>query len=855
MPTPRPGATASSEEPARLVARPAETKFSRREPQSNTVPPQLLQSVPLCARRCLSNYINQDYKCSETGAACLCEHYSSQGYTLGELAYICLEQGCEKPKQAGAQAAYFICAAIPGAVSPKHDVLTVPPPTTTRQPNSRTTARATSTGQETEAAPPHTTSSPTSGGGVAGPSPSRRTKTHGPSVPSSTAVPGTPPPAPALSEASSEQLPSTNLSHAEAAGISIGAMGAIALIIAAIYLCIWFRRRRVKCSDDSNDYDFVDQAPPRFSPFNYGHADPRGPLGGFEKRRAELGVEKPWTKWPGVRMSYDDYVAQYNEKSPSITPPESRTVSNTKVNMAIPLPEKPLPAVTRGLPKSPAPSRNTAITVFEEDRTPRPPDVTTVPAVPRKPLPNGPPPGIAVHYPSPRTAQQRLHQPAAAPTRPQPQPQSQLQPPNRPRQPSLSLQIPRQATRAAQLSSANDFPMPPAYPNISAWIQPPAAPANSARTSTNSVLDYYASPVPDEPAGSYYDTSPDIDLPTPVQLEARRRRQERPIGPAVTVTKPAYLPARPSRMNSAGSDTSFESMNGDEPTPPDEEQMEAPQLTPVQESPGKRSPLAGLRYPKVPRSSNQSVPRSPAPKSSPRPATNASPTPRPTPKVQIPRRDDRVVLPSLNNVHGPANPPRPQVRPPVTPKQTTTAASNASLSGSTLAAKRRGDSAAQDLERKLHVTDSAYAHPPTGSSYATTQSSEPDSGKSLQSRSTQTTASPLKGYGRIAGGGVGRVRPPPPPQQAGLGLQNTSSNSDSSYSGSEPRQPQGRNATYPGLPRHPRALVDDASKNEAAGREKQVSGQWEPKLTPSRRGEDLFLDVGVATPRSDVFRR
>ena len=54
---------------------------------------------------------------------------------------------------------------------------------------------------------------------------------------------------------------------------------------------------------------------------------------------------------------------------------------------------------------------------------------------------------------------------------------------------------------------------------------------------------------------------------------------------------------------SRASDTSFESVDPDEPTPPEE--------TDKRLSPAQPSPITGLRYPKVPRSSNQAIPRSP----------------------------------------------------------------------------------------------------------------------------------------------------------------------------------------------------------------------------------------------------
>ncbi|KAK3052384.1 hypothetical protein LTR09_006594 [Extremus antarcticus] len=803
MPTPRRPA-ASPKESSSISSNQDAALLSTRASKANILPDQLHRSVARCAWSCLEDYISQ----------------GDQGFTLGELAYICLDPyhspECKEATYTANNLAYNVCVPVSGAVLPTH-TRGLPTPSTTTTPKTVSTTN----GQQTASTSPRTTPTAVS------PSPNNTPGQH----PSSTMAPapsesGTLTPATAVS-GKSNQLPSTDLTNGQAAGVSIAAMGAVMLAIAAVYLVIYIRRRNVKVKDERKDYDFVDEAPPRFSPFNYGYADPRGPLGGFEKRRAELGGEKHMTKWPGQRVSYDDYVAKYNEKSVSITPPESRRSDDGTNNMALQLPAKPPAIVTRGLPKSAAPSPNTATTVFEEDKTP-------TPAVPRKPLPKLVPAGTAIHYPPPPPSKPQKAQHAGA----------HKTSPQRNRQPSLSLQIPQQATRAAQLPSNQSFPLPPAglnirpsnnqTSNIHSWIPPPPppVPAGSARNSDNSVLDYYTSPVP----GAGYDTSPDIDLPTPVQVAARQRRAHPPV---LKVTNPSYPPPRGPRVTSMGSDTSFESMQTDEPTPPEEEPAAYPakQLTPVMEC---TSPLAAIRYPKVPRSSNQSVPRSPKQSTPRQPASS----PALLPRVQRPARDERVGLPSQV---------RPQQRtppPPVTPKRNTASStSTISLSGSTLAAKRRGDTAALDLERRFYVADSAHSrtvsHATTSHSSITSQ--QLDSAKSLQSRSTQTTASPLKGYGRVAG----RVKPSSTAN--GLGLEGIIAQSNPGYVGHPVTV---NNVKYPGLPRHPRVQLDDASKIAAAEeRQRRESLHWEPKLTPSRRGEDLFLSVGVATPRDVEFPR
>lgn len=140
-------------------------------------------------------------------------------------------------------------------------------------------------------------------------------------------------------------------------------------------------------------------------------------------------------------------------------------------------------------------------------------------------------------------------------------------------QPGLSLDIPRVAARSPSTKPTG--------------LLPPVdlkAPRNrSAQSSQHS--DYIPSYYTSADTGSAEPT-------TPIEEEQQTRR----VAPAgIRIPRPA-CPEQAVR-SSRSSDTSFESTDPDEPTPPVEKQ-----LTPVAESP--------VRYPKVPRPSNQAVPRS-----------------------------------------------------------------------------------------------------------------------------------------------------------------------------------------------------------------------------------------------------
>ena len=253
--------------------------------------------------------------------------------------------------------------------------------------------------------------------------------------------------------------------------------------------------------------------------------------------------------------------------------------------------------------------------------------------------------------------------------------------------------------------------------------------------------------------------------------------------------RPVPPPSRPIRSTqpprsyrcSGGSETSFESNDPDEITPPEEIDRH---LSPVPEG---GSPNSNVKYPKVPRSSNQAVPRSP----------------KPTLSLAYQHSQVRPLREQgQGQAHTPPPPPKHTAPTPKTPLQTH---HQPSLSGSTLAAKRLGSSAATSLSNGLHIR-----------SVSNSQSS------------------PLKGYGRPANSNSVRgPRPRPPdllhrPSYAGTGY----GPPDAEYD--LPSTPEMASAE-PRIVRTEREVV-------------LRSPLWGPKLTPSRRGEDLFLSVSLPSP-------
>ncbi|WPH02432.1 Hypothetical protein R9X50_00529600 [Acrodontium crateriforme] len=672
------------------------------------LPSEVQSAVPTCAQSCVSTYISEQYdSCTNTDFSCMCTQYSSQGYTLGEFAYICLQLDCPQASQSTEASLYNICTAQANAVSPTHSTLTIPATSITASVTSNTP-------------------SPT---GSQYPITSSTATTSSKAIPSTTAAASsTRTLASATAGATSSHL--STLTSAQAVGVSIGAFSALIITVCIAYCIACMRGRRYrKIIVEEKNYDFVDQLPSHFSP--------------YERSTSRFQVQRQGEKksLPIYNSSKHSRIG-YAQNSDA-----ARTLSQL-------LPELPGPNHLQPPPKHPGRVKSppqTPATMFEEDRSPMKPNF---------PLPDHPlPTPLERTYQKPKPREKGLVYTSAYTLSPE-----NLQ------QPSLSIKIPRQAPRT-KIPSPVPFPPPP-IPQKRPVVISEQRFSGKSQGSATSVLNYYTS----HEAGS---RSPELDKTTPIEDATQKRR---PVPKAILVTKPAY-PPRAVRY-SGGSDTSFESNDPDEPTPPEEE--EAKNLSPVAE----HSPIAALRYPKVPRSSNQAVPRSPPSKASPSRLQGLC-------EVVT---QDRNKMPNYSRSLKVANS-TVEARGPKTPEQR--APEHSSLSGSTLAAKRSKSNTAEDLEHKLKIdTSHSRAH---GMSNTKADLSK------MSSAATQRAAayeSPLKGYGRVASPGT--------------------------------RSTMQRKATHKPIPINIPSLV----KQEVFVR----SPLWEPKLTPSRRGDDLYLSVGMASP-------
>nr|OQO23109.1 hypothetical protein B0A51_07461 [Rachicladosporium sp. CCFEE 5018] len=525
---------------------------------------------------------------------------------------------------------------------------------------------------------------------------------------------------------------------------------------------------------ETASFDFIDESPPRFSPFRLGFADPRGPLGGFSKPRVELeGRKSEAPRGDDVgKIIMHGGTREHIFPHRSVSPDNDEQTKHVRTISQL-LPARPEPALAQTSSQAllagsahPAATLLPSRTAAPPPHSQQPPNVVGLPPKPKPPPKTVPPKPGRPNF----TANFSTSPDAVA-------------------APSLSLHIPARASPRAQ-QKPTDAPLAPTMP-ITAVSAVPARLSDLHVRSTQSPAS----------ANSYlptYYTSAESRTPpiTPISASTQTRR---PVPATILVTKPTYPPraVRSSSVRSTGggSETSFESGGDDDITPPLDE--DGRRLSAVPES---TSPGLGVRYPQVPKPSGQIPPRSPRPALSPSSTIWEADEVNKSPNCQITKH----------------------IRPtqPITPQRVPT---NASLASSTLAAKRRGDDAAHNLEQGLNIDGLAHWRKSSQSAL------HPKTGAQTSQIPTQRTRhdSPLKGYGRQTTTLPGRPAANRKPSYAGTGY---------GYSPETPRH----HTLSPG----PRVIRTD--------REVLVrSPLWEPKLTPSRRGEDLYLDVSLGSPMKD----
>ncbi|EMC99266.1 hypothetical protein BAUCODRAFT_396868 [Baudoinia panamericana UAMH 10762] len=731
-------------------------------------------TVPVCALPCLTYYLQNDFpNCARDDLACLCSRYSTAGNTLGEQALICVDKECPPTPNAVQQDVYYLCTAVSTAVPVTHTLLTIPATVSTAQwTSSAATPSATALAQQissTSQGSSQTTGSGSSSHLLA-------------STPTSTAVSTvSSTPAGIASPTTGSSPNATNLTSAQAVGVSVACFGALAIIVAMIWLCACLRRRKAIAKSPRSrhsSYDFIDEAPSRLEPFYLGTTGSRGPYPNITDRH----IRVPETIHTDTQQYQNQMGKQHSKlrldalglNAVGGASPDSLRSSSTRRTVSQLLPEKPgstPPRPPRSAFRPPPQMGMSPQTVFEEHMTPRAKGVRPT-LQPTPPVPTYSKLREARRSQGPEFAAQYTGSPEQIP------------------QPTLSLQPPKRASRAAiKIPSPIIIAPPPPVKSIR-MSGDRTSRGSQARSDVSSaggasLLDYYSNlpalEVSSDPPGTPF---------TPISLEPQRRMK--PLPGAIVVTRPTYPPRAVRRPSSdtCRSETSFESTDPDEPTPPEEDK----QLSPVAES-----PIATIKYPKIPRSSNQSVPRSPP---------MHLPSPK-SPRQQQLQTDDRATLPSHAYQ---TQRKRRSPRTPKTPEEQDTG--SLTLSGWTAVERQGGDSAISGLQKRLVIDTS---HSRAGSRPL------PQGPRKSPASGSGRQESPLKGYGRVATAALGRPS-------------RTTTDSDLA-------EEKAGLGTTPG-PQIARYVRGDAASEQVMVR----SPLWEPKLTPTRRGEDLMLEVGVASP-------
>lgn len=751
-----------------------------RTPQSSTLPLQLQAEVPTCSQQCLATYIREGFNCSGDGIACLCRKYSSQGFTLGELAYLCLSRSCSQPSRAQSLAQYNICSDILGAVSATHSVLTANPtgPATSststsirRDPNPNASALSASRSSRRTSHPTTTASGPRF----------KSTSTLGSLTDRASHTPSSEPAS--TSDSTPARSHSRQITTAQTVGIAIGVLTFIVLIAAAMYFfCCFrrrnddqsdaehasffsrFRRRKQSQSEDEKSYDFVDRGPPQLSPM-------------LTIRPAnEIRITDRDTINCWQQLASSPQQRQQNVEGSTRVSARSNARKETTVNARS---RPPNVQSTRQTPSARSRSAETVPTLSSQRLAPPVQSPATrsrsdenVPSVSKGRL--APPVRDFNGFGLPPNPKAAYYSPNLNPST------GQATTPKSQDWPLFSNEFQFGEQLPTAIIPAPIKILPP-QPPAADWLEPPlsAVSKSLSRDSSGSLLNYYAS----SEAGI-------VTSPTHVE-SPRVLEREPPILSKATSDSTLQVDQERStrpRKDTTGSDTSFESSDEDERAPVEDGKD---QLSPVIESPPLlRSPIAGIKYPSIPKSASQTAlkPRGYRP---PQPSFPHSPK---TPKAWHETSSLQPAYPARTYQQQQLPAPR------ALPSDRRTS-DHSILSGSTLVEKRRGKNKAHGLELSLDKEGSAYT-PFNKLDQPTSQDTRNACGLPSNPR-PQRGELPLKDAGRI---------------------------------------PDKQHSSRNKKPRRHRSQ-----------RIAKENSSWDRNITPSRKGDDLYLHFGAASPIQPDF--
>lgn len=672
---------------------------------STHLPSALQQAVPSCAQSCVQASLAEKFPVACTGQdgiQCLCSRYSNGGESLGEVALSCVYSGCSMVDQ-GAAAAYNVCLGQQDAVMPTKSVLTVV---------ASSAPRTTSTSMSKPVATPTITTTLRT----------QVTSTQSVIVDSIASTPSaTSTPSPTFVAVPVTTDRSPKMTPAQIAGLSVAAVAAFVIAVALMALSVCLRRRMERKnafdSDEKGSGARSKKYSSRFShyvtmgntpqpPRQFPMALPPAARKGGKRTKTNTAQKKgqPTAMYP-TRPVQRNGVGTSNSSSNSSLPLEqigvaisaeldgSSVVPRTTTKASLQTRSGNSKTSQLNVPFRPV-STMTQVTVFEEDEMTarrRSSALLPTPPVPVAPIRSLQPSNrastfdIATGFPVPPT--QSIQKPAR-------RSELFLNIPIRHERPQprriIALQIPSTGSPQQLPSTQTNRLAPPS--RMIAGSSPQKTPGSST---AGDIDDYYFSshkdPTP-RPSPAY--TMRARDSPKGVQIRSKRS------GSTVSRTTSR---ASTNIRDSGSSQTSFETADPSDPTPEDEDDDKQLSSDDNKLSPVAESPISKLRYPKIPRASNQLVPRSPrSPQTaqhtfkSPRYDASARrklPSPPPTSHLLQNRRKDlapllletRVPL-KLNAPKDVAIIPRPQLKDPFTsppPRARTHMRSNSTESWST----------------------------------------------------------------------------------------------------------------------------------------------------------------------------
>ncbi|PGH01635.1 hypothetical protein AJ80_08981 [Polytolypa hystricis UAMH7299] len=328
--------------------------------------------VPSCAKPCLDEFIASNYSingCPDSNdLTCLCKAFTRSGLTLGEAALGCVVTYCPEPTNSQL-AVYAVCSEVQGAQPNTFKTITAIVVSTTSTPVPSAPPSTTSVRFTITSSPTPSSTSPLP---VATPTGTLAASQTYPMA--TTSAPGETSAAPEAASASSS---GTQLTHIQIIGISIGSAFAGTFLLCLIAVLLVRRRRRRILDGEKNQFFEIGgemSEPPLRPPSPL--RDPVGymvrtPIGTYNEpiiRRLTPGpkVRAPTSTLevplPGVGVVVPEDEAKDATNSPMGSPQSSRTVSEL-------LPDKPTydyapqHPITQKLGLRP----QSSMTIFEED--------------------------------------------------------------------------------------------------------------------------------------------------------------------------------------------------------------------------------------------------------------------------------------------------------------------------------------------------------------------------------------------------------------------------------------------------------------------------------------------------------